>query len=281
MIPENTNRLRRSKAKLPGNEISIPSLPTVHALKASINDFLEKGTLSLGEACTPYTLIKSSVVDGEITNVMQEVCGRKISLMEIRKKLLEKHAKFMRLQTDDEIDSIDAADVKVLLDSINETVKDNPSSTLKAFQRTRNLALWHDHSVILGRGYLLMTIHCLFDPAVFFTTAEYNGMFNECLPFKIEDYVEEPELYMFCVSSSSLDDQLASIGDRLDCLNTLSDPVYSSNNIPICDCMKFYTGDHPAASFERGCQLGGNYKCGSCGVKSTRIDDLAHVYSLP
>ena len=107
---------------------------------------LEKGTLSLGEACTPYTLIKSSVVDGEITNVMQEVCGRKISL---RKKLLEKHEKFMRLQTDDEIDSIDAADVKVLLDSINETVKDNPSSTLKAFQRTRNLALWHDHSVIL------------------------------------------------------------------------------------------------------------------------------------
>ena len=167
-----------------------------------------------------------------------------------------------------------------MLEKINEFENDDLLKALKTFQRTRHLTLWHDHSVILGRGYLLMTIHCLFDPAVFYTTTEFNEMFNEKLPIKIEDYVEEPELYMFCMSSSSLADQLANIGDRLDCLQTLSDPVYSINNIPINDCLRFYTGDHPAASFERGCQLGGNYKCGSCGVKATRIDDLAHVFSL-
>ena len=83
------------------------------------------------------------------------------------------------------------------------------------------------------------------------------------------------------MSSSALSDQLGTIGDRLDCLPCLNEPVYSSNNIPIHDTMLFYTGDHPASSFERGCQLGGNYKCGSCGVRSTRIDDLAHVFSLP
>ena len=106
-------------------------------------------------------------------------------------------------------------------------------------------------------------------------------MFSDSLSINIEDYVEEAELCMFCMSSSSLAGQLASIGDRLDCLPTLKDPIYTSNSIPIYDCMRFYTGDHPAASFQRGCQLGGNYKCGSCGVKSTRIDDLAHVFSFP
>ena len=86
---------------------------------------------------------------------------------------------------------------------------------------------------------------------------------------------------MLCMSSSSLTDQLATIGDLLDCLPCLKDPIFSSNNIPIYDYLHFYTGDHPASSFERGCQLGANYKCGSCGVKSNRIDDLAHVFSLP
>ncbi len=81
------------------------------------------------------------------------------------------------------------------------------------------------------------------------------------------------------MSSSALSDQLGTISDRLDCLPCLNEPVYSSNNIPIHDTMLFKTGDHIFC--ERGCQLGGNYKCGSCGVRSTRIDDLAHVFSLP
>ena len=32
----------------------------------------------------------------------------------------------------------------------------------------------------------------------------------------------------------------------------------------------------PARAFERGCQIGGTYKCGSCGCKSSCMDDLAH-----
>lgn len=79
-VPASSDRLRRSKAKLPGNEISIPTLSTVQ--ESSINKLIVEGTLSLGEVCTPYTLIKSSVIDGEIVNVTQEVCGRKISLDE-------------------------------------------------------------------------------------------------------------------------------------------------------------------------------------------------------
>lgn len=37
-----------------------------------------------------------------------------------------------------------------------------------------------------------------------------------------------------------------------------------------------HTGDKPAQNFERGTQQGGNFKCGSCGVKSTMIQGQAH-----
>ena len=87
--------------------------------------------MSLGEVCTPYTLIKSSVIDGEIVNVTKEVCGRKISLDDIRKKLLKKHEKFMRLQTDEEIESLDLQEVKRKL--TNTTICSKNISTNTSF----------------------------------------------------------------------------------------------------------------------------------------------------
>ena len=38
---------------------------------------------------------------------------------------------------------------------------------LTAMQRTRTLSLWHDHATILGRGYILITIHTVYDDVVF------------------------------------------------------------------------------------------------------------------
>ena len=32
---------------------------------------------------------------------------------------------------------------------------------------------------------------------------------------------------------------------------------------------------------KRGTQVGGNYKCGGCGCRSERFDDLAHTFSCP
>ena len=95
----------------------------------------------------------------------------------------------------------------------------------------------------------------------------------------VQDIVEEPELYILCMSSSSMSDQLGTISDRLDCLPDLNHPVLSSSKIEIQDSLQFFIGDHPAQSFERGSQSGGNYKCGSCGCRSNRMDDLAHAFS--
>ena len=75
----------------------------------------------------------------------------------------------MRLQTDDEIDAISPDDIKDKLKALGELKPDmtNPHDVYKSLQRSRKLALWHDHSTILNAGYILMTIHILYDPAVF------------------------------------------------------------------------------------------------------------------
>ena len=126
-----------------------------------------------------------------------------------------------------------------------------------------------------------MTIHTLYDPGVFMTTKEYESSTGMKCAKSIQDIIEQPELYVLCISSSSLTDQLATIADCLDCLPDLEQPIMTTSNIPIHDCLRFFSGDHPAQSFERGTYVGSNYKCGSCGCKSDRIDDLAHAFSLP
>ena len=96
----------------------------------------------------------------------------------------------------------------------------------------------------------------------------------------IQDIVEEPELYILCMCSSSLTDQLGTIADRLDCVTDLEQPILTKNGINLFDSLLFFTGDHLAQSFQRGTQVGGIYKCGSCGCRSTKMDDLAHAFSL-
>ena len=166
-----------------------------------------------------------------------------------------------------------------LQDFVDITEINDHRQSLKMLQRSRTLVLWHDHSTVAGAGYLLMTIHSLYDPAIYLSTAEYERNTGRKCSRTVQEIVEEPELYMLSMSSSTLSDQLATIADRLDCLPDLNIPVYSSSNVPINDSLKFFIGDHPAQSFERGSQVGGNYKCGSCGCKTSRIDDLAHVFS--
>ena len=132
--------------------------------------------MNLGEPCAPYILTKSSVnEEGEIVTDTTEVQGRKIELVDIRKALLKRHDKFMRLQSDKEIDSMPSDAVKETLEKLGELkpANINHHSVLKELQRSCKLVLWHNHSTILKSGYILMTIHTLYDPAVYMTTEEY------------------------------------------------------------------------------------------------------------
>ena len=85
----------------------------------------------------------------------------------------------------------------------------------------------------------------------------------------IQSEVEQPEIYMFSLGSSSVEDEAALVGDRVECLADLSIP---KNNI-------FSPGDHPAAQFEQGTKQGGTYKCGTCGSKESMFDDQGHSLS--
>ena len=49
----------------------------------------------------------------------------------------------------------------------------------------------------------------------------------------VQQIVEEPEIYMLYLSSSSLSDQLSTIADRLDCLYDFEETITSTNGIPI------------------------------------------------
>ena len=69
---------------------------------------------------------------------------------------------------------------------------------------------------------------------------------------------------------------LALVADRLECLQELAEAVVAPNGVPITDKMRFFCGDKPAQQFERGTQVGGSYKCGSCGCKDSVMQDLMH-----
>ena len=50
--------------------------------------------------------------------------------------------------------------------------------------------------------------------------------------------------------------------------------------IQVHDKLRYFTGDHPAADFERGTQQGGLYPCGGCGIHADIIDDQPHALLL-
>ena len=80
---------------------------------------------------------------------------------------------------------------------------------------------------------------------------------------------------MIAPSTSSPECQLALVPDRADCLTELSKPIISKLGVEIQDVLRF------ARQFERGTQLGGAFKCGSCGYKDIMMADLPHALQKP
>ena len=90
----------------------------------------------------------------------------------------------------------------------------------------------------------------------------------------IQGTIEEPEIHVIALSSSSPEDQAALISDRKECLKELTLKLTTQDGIEITDRLFFFLGDKPAAQFERDTQQGGYYKCGSCGCHANVMDDL-------
>ena len=144
--------------KLPGGEVSIPSLPPPSVISSEKKEMIATGKLSLGEPCSPHTVFRSTVTsDGEVKTDEVKIIERKLSLLEIRRKLLQRHSKYMRLMTDQEIQQLTRDNIVQLLTLAHHSVSPNETLTelqyqLASLQRTRTLAFWHDHSTVVQQG---------------------------------------------------------------------------------------------------------------------------------
>ena len=263
----------------------MPCLPTIGIIKEEQKHLILSGELNIGEPCAPFQLTKSVITnDGNVEFSNVQICGRKIPLHDIRVALLKKQEKYMRLQTNKQIKSMSMADTVSVITSIYrkppppDALLADLHDTLATIQRTRTLAMWHDHSTILQTGYILFAVWVAYDPALFYTQLEWAQMQTRKNNIHIQSLVEEPMIYVIAPSCSSSVDQLALVGDCIECLKELSQPLTASNGTEISDCLRFFCGDKPAQQFERGTQIGGAYKCGGCGCKDSMMMDLAHAF---
>ena len=151
----------------------------------------------------------------------------------------------------------------------HDTSLQNLREKLKKSERTRTIAIWHDHATILGHGYILVTAKILYDTAVFKPDAKIP---TTSQVKNIQAFVEEPEVHILAMSSSSTEDQVGLITDRLTCIQTTHSPLTCSNGVQVQDqdqLMFFY------AILKRMSARGRI----SCGCSAQRMDDLGHCFT--
>nr|XP_047138548.1 uncharacterized protein LOC124814672 [Hydra vulgaris] len=173
----------------------------------------------------------------------------------------------MRVKTDEEYEKMSRISIINYLKRINEMQEvdqdeetNNLKIRLKKFERKRHFMWWHDTSTISNHSHVLMTISTLFDPAIHYTSEEYQQKYNKT----IQAVVEAPIWYIFGRCSAT-DETLVYSEQRLNDIIQMKDPIKNSE-IEIYDEMRFFKGDGPSAQFEAGQQKEGNYVCWICDI---------------
>ncbi len=112
----------------------------------------------------------------------------------------------MRLLTDEEIDQLTDEELNKLSPTSSNDSRDIKQKCLKQYQRTRGLAMWHDHGTILGLGVVMITVHIVYDPVVFYTQTEID--IKEDIPSQtnIQATVENPAIHFLVACSSSVEE---------------------------------------------------------------------------
>ena len=275
--PKRKPTVRPRRRKLPGCGVSIPSNPSIGDIEAEIRSMITSGRFTLGEPCAPYTITKYKMINGVLTPREIQIHGRKVPLVEIRQRLLERQLKYMRLTPESTIATMTKPE---LLKRLNMNCDGKSEEELRELlcqaQKSRFLCMWHDHATILKMGFVMVTVHIMYDPVVFYTEDEYLEL-HPGVDVNIQAEVEQPEIHLLALGSSSIEDQSALIEDRLSCILDLSEPVKTETGIEITDTLRYFTGDHPATQFEQGTKQGGHYKCAVCGTRENLFDDQAHT----
>ena len=115
-------------------DTSIPIEETNKEVNQTLKQKINDGIYTLGEKIVPQVFEKVCLKNEKLCTEEIIVKGRKIPLQEILEKLTNKHEKYMRINSDDELELMQAADVARELLRINEyhdKDKDEPLQNLK------------------------------------------------------------------------------------------------------------------------------------------------------
>ena len=128
----------------------------------------------------------------------------------------------MRANADGSLEEISSEDVVKRLQKLNE-MKDEEDdeeddeemrTCLQNMERTQHLMIWHDLSTVANHSHLVFMVACLYDPACFYTDAEYEQLTGRKM--NIQAIVETPSVYIAARSSSSDKEQLCYVETQLE-----------------------------------------------------------------
>ena len=130
-----------------------------------------------------------------------------------------------------------------------------------------------------GHGHFLVLVSAVYDRAFYLTSEEVQAKYNR--EIDVQSIVEVPEVHILGRSTSFLEDQATYNACRRECLSELTTTLNLVTGEEVTDTMRFFHGDGPAAQFESGNTVDGNYSCVGCEARSDRFDDIAYSYRCP
>lgn len=203
-------RMHAKKLKMPGGEISVPCHKTAERVKADWEEMIQSGRLTLGEPCAPYKLTKLlllMVKSGKLKRTY--MVERSHSWISDRNCSIHKKNIIMRLHTDSDLQHMSRSALIAILERGNAGYSDRSSDVelrekVAKLERKRTIGIWHDHATVLGHGYVLITAKVFYDPIVFKTELEISQT-SHCTP-NFQSVIEEPELHILAICSSSVED---------------------------------------------------------------------------
>ena len=279
-----TRAPRSSKKRIGSVRVSFPMYPTVASQRQTIKHRTEVGDIDIGREVVTTTYSKYSVNKHTHSVIIDdvEVSARKFPLQKIREKLLQKHDALgiVRDLSTEYFEALSTNQVIARLQQLAIPHKTDESSTalrkcLIEMSRKRYIKIWHDHSSISAHGHLLVLVSIIYDPAFFYTSEEMKNF--KGVEIDVPTIVGKPEVYILGRSTSSTVDQLHFIATRRECLQDIS-ILHTRTGTPVCDVVRFFYGDGPAAQFEAGHKQGGTYCCTGCKADSCRFSEIAYCY---
>ena len=123
--------------------MSVPVEQPIKKVQKKLAEEISSGKYKVGVLIAPQEFKTIRLQDGEITEEMFSVFGRKNPLLDIRNEMFEKHRDYMRTRTDDQYTQMTKDSIISDLIRINEYLQNDDREVLFerliSFERTRHL----------------------------------------------------------------------------------------------------------------------------------------------